>query len=284
MKRYRIIASVLITVFLSNFCFGQSKKNDYGLGLAAATVGVIGIIEQIEKYKELIENKASSYIIKNHPEIKQFRLQVMGSGADISKLSDDGDMNVLPIELTVLKNGKTTRDRKILFLLIDNNITNEYGLDYSLYKFDLWDNIKWNKFIKSASYLASPIKNKTEDLMMPVYLKTKEKHINSDFVKIGEAEFPIFYAKSEINLLESIDIRLLEFTKNGLKYDFEIIFPFYNLNRDDYLVSDFESDKKIIYNENSLGFFDIKFNESVLFKRSFVNRIHQFLNFQDIVY
>ena len=120
--------------------------------------------------------------------------------------------------------------------------------------------------------------------MIPVYLKTKEKKIDSEFVFLGDAEFPVFYAKREINGLESIDIRILEFTKNGLRYEGDIIFPFYSLNRDDYLVSEYESNKKVLYNENSLGFFDSNFEESVFLKRSFVNRIHQFINNQEIRY
>jgi hypothetical protein len=276
MKKLFLIT--LASIILNFNLYSQNKNDELINDISLLS----GIISQIEKNKELIENIGSNYIIKNYPNFKQFRLKVMGIGSDISKFSDDGDMNVIPLEFTLLENGIVTKDRRVLFLLIDNNKINNFGLKYSNFKFYLVDKLKWNKLLKVSSYLASPIENITDDFLIPIYLKTKQKNIDSDFIKFGMPE--VYYAKSKLFDFEHLDIRQLDYTKNGLVYLDEIIFPFYKLEDDDYLTTNFDTEITLIYNEKSLGFFIKDFDQSVIIKRNYVNKIHRFLNSRIFTY
>jgi len=52
----------------------------------------------------------------------------------------------------------------------------------------------------------------------------------------------------------------------------------HNLRGDDYLVTDFLEQYKIIANEKSMGLYIKGAQESILIQRRLINRIHSFLN------
>ena len=52
---------------------------------------------------------------------------MIGTGLKGNKISDDGDMNIVPFKFTKLENGVETDDRKVLVLFIDRNNVSENG-------------------------------------------------------------------------------------------------------------------------------------------------------------
>jgi hypothetical protein len=62
----------------------------------------------------------------------------------------------------------------------------------------------------------------------------------------------------------------------GVKVNGKMEIPFYKLEGDMYLSTDYSSEMKLIYNENSLGIFIKKSQDLVQMRRSTVIEIHEF--------
>ena len=70
----------------------------------------------------------------------------------------------------------------------------------------------------------------------------------------------------------------MKFTKTGWKSKNKLIYPFYNLKGDDYIVKDYSESLRIFSNEDALGLFLKKEQDQMLVKFSIINKIHSFMN------
>ena len=63
----------------------------------------------------------------------------------------------------------------------------------------------------------------------------------------------------------------------GVKVKGKFVVPFYKLDGDSYLVTDYSDDMKLVYNENSLGIFLKKTGDLMQINRSSIIDIQEFL-------
>lgn len=172
---------------------------------------------------------------------------------------------------------------------------NEYGLDYTKLSWELWNVQDWNKLLSIFSELNSPINMPIESNVIPVFrklnsgrnsiplLSSKENNSERIFisgpVKKGSSRDLFYeYIQDEKEATESIS--KLKFTKEGWKLKNKLIYPFYNLKGDDYIINDYSESLRVFSNEDALGLFLKKEKDQMLVKFSIINKMHKFINNQ----
>ena len=221
----------------------------------------IQLVAAIEEHKEYFESIATDFIITNYPEYKQFRLKIFKLSG--KKGSDNGGMNVVPFSFIELEYGELTDNRKILLIFSSSNKINDNGLVYKDFSFKMIDIDEWNEIIVTYSEMCSLPLDKIENKLVPIY-----KDINTQ----GEW----VYVRDEKKSFETIGN--VNLSASGLKSNGKLIYPFMTLTVDDYIISDFSDEFRIIANERSMGLYFIQPQESILIKRRLINNIHSFLN------
>lgn len=275
-----IYTFLVITFILPKQSIAQ---NDDAWGAALLTG--VGILVAIEKNKEVLENLAANYVMENYSQYKEFNLQVIGIGGGGKKMSGEGTVSLVPFSFTELKEGESTDNRKIILLFASRGWMNKFGVDYTKLRWELWDAQKWNSLISKYSQLNSPIKYNIEDNLFPEYIETRtstrsvnnKSSLDSTTISIKQSEITFINYKRS-NDLKFNSIKDVSISSNGLKLNNKIVFPFYNLDGDDYLVTDFNKEMKIFANENSLGIFLTETYDSILISRILLNKVHSFIN------
>tara|TARA_Y100000385_G_C12921369_1_gene562719 strand:+ start:65 stop:913 length:849 start_codon:yes stop_codon:yes gene_type:complete len=277
---------LIYTILVITFILPKQSiaQNDDAWGAALLTG--VGILVAIEKNKEVLENLAANYVMENYSQYKEFNLKVIGIGGGGKKMSGEGTVSLVPFSFTELKNGETTDNRKIILLFASRGWMNKFGVDYTKLRWEMWDAEKWNKLISIYSQLNSPIKTNITNGLFPEYIKkrtpTNSKSINSKAITIKRPEKYVTYELNptlKYNSIEDVNI-----ASNGLRLNKNIVFPFYSLDGDDYLVTDFNSEMKIFANENSLGIFLNETFDSILISRILLNKVHNFINGREILF
>tara|TARA_B100002052_G_scaffold274678_1_gene277970 strand:- start:3546 stop:4409 length:864 start_codon:yes stop_codon:yes gene_type:complete len=281
---YLLTTLFILTIFLPKNAISQDNDAIWGalaLGAAAAIA--------IEDNKEMLEAVATNYIFANHTEYDEFRLKTIGWGDGGKRISDKGMMRLYPFALTELENNIETKNRKLLLLFASPGWVNEYGLDYTKLTWELWTVEDWNKLLSIFSDLNSPINITGKSDLIPVF-KKKGKGITSsqlNFKDLDSSSIFILdskdlfqeYIQDENNSSESIGN--LKFTKEGWKLKNKLIYPFYNLKGDDYIINDYSESLRVFSNEDALGLFLKKEQDQMLVRFTIINKIHQFVNNQD---
>ena len=175
----------------------------------------------VEQIKEQIELNATEYILKNHPDLKQFNLKILR--LDGKKISDISRTSVIIFRIREFKiNSDGIADysddkKKILFAFTSHGWVSNNGVNYSRMKWQMVDKDEWLNMMVAYSKLAS----KEDDIF-----KTKEILTNGKITRNG--------------------IRSRDRKKIKLIFIFLISSLF---------VADYSVDYKFVYNENSLGIF-----------------------------
>jgi len=281
---YLLTPLFILTIFLPKNAMSQDNDALWGalaLGAAAAIA--------IEDNKEMLEAVASNYMFANHPEYDEFRLKTIGWGDGGKRISDKGMMRLYPFSVTELENNIETENRKLLLLFASPGWVNEFGLDYTKLSWELWGVEEWNKLLSIFSDLNSPINMPSESNLIPVFKKKGKGYTSSQLNSIETNSGSIFisdskdlfyeYIQDENNSSESIE--KLKFTKEGWKLKNKLIYPFYNLKGDDYIINDYSESLRVFSNEDALGLFLKKEQDQMLVRFSIINKIHQFVNNQN---
>jgi len=281
---YLLTPLFILTIFLPKNVMSQDNDALWG----ALAIGAAAAIA-IEDNKEMLEAVASNYIFANHPEYDEFRLKTIGWGDGGKRISDKGMMRLYPFAVTKLENNIETENRKLLLLFASPGWVNKFGLDYTKLSWELWTVEEWNKLLSIFSDLNSPFIMPNDSNLIPVFekkgkgytssqLNSLEKNFGSIFISDSKDLF-YEYIKDENNSSESI--RNLKFTKEGWKLKNKIIYPFYNLKGDDYIINDYSESLRVFSNEDALGLFLKKEKDQMLVRFTIINKIHQFLNNQN---
>tara|TARA_B100001059_G_C17707387_1_gene513543 strand:- start:61 stop:948 length:888 start_codon:yes stop_codon:yes gene_type:complete len=288
------ILIVVISLCFQNIMYSQKKEA--AAGIAALAVGAIAIAASIEDNKEVYEKEASDFLVKNY-NFEQFRLKMLTYDTS-KKFSDKGNLFIIPFAFTELEYGLDTDNRKILLAFFQSNQINSNNVNYTGVYYELIGAEEWNSIMISYSMLNSPVKTKIENYLVPVYnynekvsfkknqlsISNIPNYKNSDFAYVKSSEKKLLEYSRNIED-KFIDIRKLHIDRLGLyepdKFDSggEIIYPFFNLKGDDYLMLDFSEKYKLISNEDAMGLFLKDANESLLIPNNVINKIHRFLNF-----
>tara|TARA_R110001606_G_C15261670_1_gene638519 strand:+ start:335 stop:1057 length:723 start_codon:yes stop_codon:yes gene_type:complete len=233
--------SILALFTLLIFIPKHSSAQDNGAVIAGAVGALAAIgagVAAVEQMKERAELTATEWLLANNPEITSFSLQTIDF--DGKKLKDMSSASVITFKIQeFVPSDKPELDGKkqVLLGFTSHGWINEYGIDFNKIKWYLIDEAEWTK-------------------MMVAY------------VKVASSE------KNDASL-ESI-LRDGKIVNKGVRVKSKMTIPFYQLSGDMYVVTDYSSEMKFIYNERSLGIFLKDTRDLVQIKRGSLIELHEF--------
>lgn len=233
------LTSFLIILLLLSSKSTQAQSN--GANVAAVATGIMAIgagIMAIEDMQERTELTATQWLLANHPEISNFSLKTIDFNG--KKAKDMSRTTVLTFkiqEFTPKDNPELNGKKQVLFAFTSYGWINEQGIDFSKVTWYLVDKEEWTKMMVAYAKVSSDEKN--ESII-------KEKLTNGVIVNRG------IRVKSKLEI------------------------PFFKLEGDMYITTDYSDEMKLIYNENSLGIFIKKTQDLVQMRRSTLIDIQDF--------
>ncbi|MGW1456602.1 hypothetical protein ACWBC2_16575 [Salegentibacter agarivorans] len=236
MKKITLVFLVLLSILPKNM---QSQGE--GEAIAAVAGGLIAIgagVAAVEQMKEQAELTATQWILENQPNLESFSLKTLDF--DGKKLKDMSSASVMTFKIQEFEPSdkpELNGKKQILFGFTSYGWISEYGIDFTKVKWHLIDADEWMN-------------------MMIAYAK-----VSSD--------------KSNENLIEET-LRDGKIVNKGVKTRKGEDIPFYKLDGDMYLVTDYSPEMKIIYNEKSLGIFLKETRDLVQISRGAIIDIHEF--------
>lgn len=232
---------VMFLIAVSILIPRKVEAQDKGAAGAAVVGGLLAIgagIAAVEQMKESAELTATQWVLSNRPELTSFSLKTLDF--DGKKLKDMSSVSVILFNIQEFKPmDKPELDgrKQVLFGFTSRGWINEQGIDFNKVKWMLIDSKEWLK-------------------MMTSYVKVASGQVDESHIK--EA----LIAGKIVN--------------KGVKGKGDLEIPFYKLEGDMYVVTDYSSDMKFIYNERSLGIFLKETKDLVQIGRSEIIKIHEF--------
>lgn len=238
------ISLILITIALLIPKQVKSQNGAANIVAAVATAGAIaGIILSSEEMKERAELTATQWLLANHPEFSSFNLSTFDfngkKGKDMSSVSVISfKIQEFTPKIDTVLDGK----KYVLFCFSSYGWINEQGIDFSKVNWYLIDSNEWLN-------------------MMVAYTKVASE----------EKDEKILKEKLSAGIIDNKGIRVKE------KYTSKMAIPFYKLDGDSYLVTDYSSEMKFIYNEKSLCIFLKKTGDLVQIRKQTIIETQEFL-------
>jgi len=225
----------------------QSHAQNDGVKAVAAGIGaaiaVGAIISSIEDMKERAELKATEWVLTNHPELSSFSLKTLDfNGKKTKDMSATSVISFKIQEFIPADNPALNGRRQVLFAFTSYGWISDQGVDFNKIEWYLMDNEEWMNMMVAYAKVSS--KEKNEGLI-------NEKLANGTLVD------------------------------KGIKIKSKMEIPFFKLEGDMYLVTDYSPEMKLIYNEKTLGIFLKKTGNLVQMRRGAVIDTHEFLFARD---
>ena len=234
-----ILLSVLSILILSPKKI-QAQKN---VADAAVVVGgLLALGSSIAAFKimeEQLELSATEWVLSNRDDLSNFYLEVINFNS--AKISDISNTTVVAFKVHEMEmNGvpSITGKRRVLFCFTSRGWVTDSGVDVSKISWFLINEDEWLN-------------------MMVSYVKVASEN------------------KDEASIRELLPLAQIE--KKGIKLKKKIVLPFYKINGDSYLVSDYSDKMKLVYNEKSLGIFLKETKVLVQLSRNSLRDVHDFL-------
>lgn len=237
MKKTLLILTVIIFLFPK-----QVEAQNVGNAISAvATLGAVaGIVAlSIDDMQERAELKATEWVLANHPEFSSFNLKTFDFNG--KKAKDISNTSVISFQLQEFtpKMDPTLDGKKyVLFCFTSYGWVNDEGMDFSRVSWFLVDSAEWMKMMVS-------------------------------YTKVASQE------KDEAKLEEILRAGVIE--NRGVTVKKKMALPFYNLTGDAYLVTDYSSEIKFIYNEKSLCIFLKKTRNLIQMRKKTIIDTHIYL-------
>ena len=229
---------IILALLISKQSFAQNNG-----ATAVATIAAIGAIgagiAAIEDMKEQVELTATQWILENHPEMSSFSLKTLDFEGKKAKDMSNVSVITFKIQEFMPKDEPVLDGKKqVLLGFTSYGWIGEQGVDFNKVSWYLVDSDEWMK-------------------MMVAY------------AKVSSSE------KNDSALQETLTNGVI--VNKGLRVKNKIVVPFFKLEGDMYLVTDYSPEMKLVYNEKSLGIFLKKTNDLVQMRRGSVIDIHEFL-------
>lgn len=238
MKRRILPLLIILCVIIPRNNFAQSN----GAGIAAVAGGIIAIgagIMAVEDMQERMELTATQYLLANHSEISNFSLKTIDfSGKKVKDLSKTSVLSFKIQEFIPKDNPELNGRKHVLLAFTSYGWVNDQGIDFSKVNWYLIDSEEWSN-------------------MMTAY------------AKVSSSE------KNDITIKEKLATGVI--VNRGVRVKGKLEIPFFKLEGDMYVTTDYSKEMKLIYNENSLGIFIKKSQDLIQMRRSTVIDIHEFL-------
>lgn len=232
------IAFIIITLLVPKL----SEAQNNGATVAAAVGGLLAIgagIAAVEDMKERAELTATQWVLENHPELNSFSLKTLDfNGKKTKDMSATSVISFKIQEFSPSDNPKLDGKKQVLLAFTSYGWISDQGIDFNKVQWYLIDSNEWLNMMVAYAKVASKEKN---DAVL--------KDVLANGVVVNRAIKA--KGKSEI--------------------------PFFKLEGDMYLVSDYSSDMKLVYNEKTLGIFLKKTGNLVQMGRTAVIDTHEFL-------
>lgn len=211
-----------------------------GAGVAAAAGALLAIgagVAAVEQMKERAELTATEYMLANNPEFENFSLKTLDfEGKKLSDMSASSVITFKIQEFVPADKPELNGKKHILFGFTSYGWISEYGIDFDKVRWYLIDSSEWLNMMTSYVSVASGEDN--------------------GVVKSQLADGKI--------------------VNRGVKVGSKMAIPFYQLEGDMYVVTDYSPDMKFIYNERSLGIFLKETRNLIQIRRSNIIEIHEF--------
>lgn len=241
MKKLLLIAIVLIYIFPK-----QAIAQKDAAAVAAVAGGLLAIgatVAAVEQMKERAELTATQWVLSNRPELTSFSLKTLDF--DGKKLKDMSAVSVISFKIQEFMPGNKPElngKKQMLFGFTSHGWISEYGIDFDKVKWYLIDADEWMR-------------------MMMAYVK-----LSSD-------------EKDEASLRETLLHGKV--VNNGVKVKGKLVVPFFKMEGDMYVVTDYSPEMKLVYNEKSLGIYLKDTRDLVQMARGTIIEIHEFFFDED---
>ena len=239
MKNMKKIKIITLSLLLTFSLKTNAQKND---GIIAAVAGIAAIGSAIainSQMKEMAELKATEWLLTEHPEFTSFSLKTLDFDAKKKKDASAVSIVTYKIQLFEPSNKPDLNGKKyVLFAFLSHGWVSQNGLDFNKFMWHLVDEKEWIN-------------------MMTSYIKVA----------------------SDEKSIENINKVLKEgkVVNRGVKVKGKLVIPFYKLEGDMYVVTDYSEMMKLLYNEKSLGIFLKETRNLVQIGRGDIIEIHDFL-------
>jgi hypothetical protein len=233
------LALLIITLLIPK----PSKAQSSGAAAAAAVgVGLLAIgagIAAVEDMKERAELTATQWVLANHPELNSFSLKTLDfNGKKTKDMSATSVISFKIQEFNPTDNPKLDGKKQVLLAFTSYGWISDQGIDFSKVQWFLIDSTEWLN-------------------MMVAYAKVSSKEKNETVLKDALSNGVV--------------------VNKGIKAKGKSEIPFFKLEGDMYLVTDYSSEMKLIYNEKTLGIFLKNTENLVQMGRSAIIETHEFL-------
>lgn len=228
---------ISMVVLLPNKSNSQNSAAIAGAAAGLLAVGA-GMVASIEEMKEKTELTATEFILTNHQELKYFSLKTLDF--DGKKMKDMSSVSVISYKIQEFEpsdDPKLTGKKQILFGFTSYGWISEQGINFSKVQWFLIDREEWINMMVAYAKVSSNEKNDS---------KLKQTVSNGVIVN------------------------------RGIKVKGKMTVPFYKLEEDMYLTTDYSDEMKLVYNERSLGIFLKKTMNLVQISRSDLIKSHEF--------
>ena len=232
-----LVFFLLLTLILPKNIHSQNE----GEAIAAVAGGLLAIgagVAAVEQMKEQAELTATQWLLSNHPEFESFSLKTIDF--DGKKLKDMSSASVITFKIQEFipeDKPKLNGEKRVLLGFTSFGWINEYGINFEKVDWHLIDSKEWMNMMVAYSKVSSGQNNDSE-----IREVLKEGKIVNRGVK----------------------------GKRGMEI------PFFKLEGDMYLVTDYSPKMKLVYNERSLGIFLKSTNDLVQISRGGIIEIHEF--------
>ncbi len=223
-------------------------KQSYTQNKAAAAVvgGILAIgigIAAVEQMKERAELTATQWVLTNEPSLASFSLKTLDFNG--KKLKDMSSASVITFkiqEFTPSNKPELDGKKQILFGFTSRGWISEYGIDFEKVNWYLIEDTEWMN-------------------MMVAYVQVSSEEKNKETLEATLREGKV--------------------VNKGVKVKSKLVIPFFKLSGDMYVVTDYSSKMKLLYNERSLGIFIKDTKDLVQIKRGNIIEIHEFFFDED---
>ncbi|MFC4721577.1 hypothetical protein ACFO5O_04555 [Geojedonia litorea] len=239
----KLILLLLITTY---FTPQHIKAQNDGAAVAAVAGGLLAIgagIAAIEQMKEQAELTATEWVLSNQEQMTSFSLKTLDF--DGKKLKDMSSVSVISFkiqEFEPMDKPELNGKKQVLFGFTSHGWINEYGIDFNKVRWFLIDDAEWMNMMVAYAQVASG---------------EKDKALLQKTLKTGKV------------------------VNKGVKAKGGMEIPFYKLEGDMYVVTDYSQDMKLLYNERSLGIYLKETHDLVQIGRGDIIKIHEFFFEED---
>ncbi|MFP4846080.1 hypothetical protein [Winogradskyella sp. PE311] len=239
----KIILLLLTTLILVPLKVNAQKDGDVALGIAGGLLAIGAGIAAVEQMKERAELTATQWVLTNQPEMTSFSLKTLDF--DGKKLKDMSSVSVISFKIQQFEPGNKPDligKKQVLLGFTSKGWINEYGINFEKVTWYLIDDNEWMN-------------------MMVAYVKVASDEKDESALKRTLSEGKV--------------------VNKGVKIKSKLVIPFFKLEGDMYVVTDYSDDMKLLYNEKSLGIFLKDSKDLVQMGRGDLIKIHEFFFDED---